>query len=67
MSAPINVEIILMRWLQANRFEGLSNADEGCACETSDLAPCDGIQLACRPGHKAPCDCGDHDWHIEER
>lgn len=68
MSRPVNVEIILMNWLTTNRYDGLFNDDADCACERNDLAPCENIQLGCRPGYKAPCpdDCGEHDWHIEK-
>lgn len=34
----------------------------------SDLFPCNGIELyTCQPGYKTPCDCGEHEWHIDEK
>ena len=32
---------------------------DGCGCGEMDLAPCDGIQHDCRPGHRRKCPaCG---------
>ncbi len=63
---PPTAEKILVGWLKNNHYDGLFNDDLDCACERTYLAPCEGIQRGCRPGYKTTCECGDHDWHIEE-
>lgn len=44
-------------------YDGLYNLDL-CACELSDLLPCDNVELDCRAGYKIvdnlKCDCGFH-------
>lgn len=57
---------IVSAYLTANGYGGLYNEGE-CACEKADLAPCGQIGMDCTPGYRAPCDCGDHDWHIQEK
>lgn len=60
-----NVKEIMERWLRVRDYDGLFNGDADCACLVSDLRPCDGDISACVPGYKAPCDCGEHNFHIQ--
>ncbi len=60
----MDVREIVEKYLKKNKYDGLFNADGGCACLTSDLAPCGEIYGECEAGHLKPCDCGEHDWHI---
>lgn len=53
--------------LMRGGYDGLYNEAGDCACEATDLAPCSRPSLECRPGYRAPCECGDHDFHIEPR
>lgn len=55
---------IVRDWLTANGYDGLCSNNRECACCTDDLAPCGNIGDDCEAGHKRPCNCGDHDWHI---
>ena len=50
---------------RANGFAGLSNTDGNCACTWDDLATCGAESFECELGFESPCDCGDHDFHIE--
>jgi len=65
--ATIDVRDILDAYLIANAFDGLFNEDADCACQVGDLAPCGEGFMHCMAGHRKPCDCGDHDWHIVSR
>jgi hypothetical protein len=56
---------IVEQYLRENGFDGLYLQDE-CACAVDDLAPCDGPTIDCTAGYRAPCDCGEHDFHIQE-
>jgi len=47
---------IVRDYLTEHGYDGLCN--DGCACEISDLAPCDSTCNDCEPGMKEPCDCG---------
>ena len=66
----LSVLEIVQKYLREGKYDGLfSSDDNGCACANDDLFPCgeqSGI-LECRVGKKAPCDCGDHDFHIVEK
>lgn len=54
---------IVREYLKEHGYDGLfSEAD--CACLADDLFPCDSPRDDCQPGHRLPCDCGDHDFHI---
>lgn len=55
---------IIEAHLREHGYDGLCNSDGECACRVDDLAPCAALCEECEPGHLAPCDCGDHDWHI---
>jgi hypothetical protein len=45
-------------------YDGLYVPGE-CACELSDLEPCDGMTSDCKPGYKRECDCGEgHNFHV---
>lgn len=50
--------------LEEYGYGGLYNEEDGCACETQDLAPCGSIKDDCQAGFLEPCDCGDHDFHV---
>jgi hypothetical protein len=60
-----NVKEIMEQWLRDRDYDGLYNGVADCACLLSDLRPCDGDISACVPGYKAPCDCGEHNFHIQ--
>lgn len=64
MAEMMEVKAIVRLYLTANGFDGLFNGDADCACLTDDLEPCGGMSSQCAAGYKAPCDCGEHDWHI---
>lgn len=55
---------IIEAYLLEHGYDGLYNSDGECACKLGELIPCDSCFADCQPGHLAPCDCGDHDWHI---
>lgn len=61
-----DVAEIVCAYLHARGFDGLYEVGGDCACDIDDLFPCqvEGVER-CRPGYRAPCDCGDHDWHIQ--
>ncbi len=60
---------IVEEYLRKHGYDGLYNSDGECACLTEGLLPAPGdCGLAeCEPGYKAPCDCGDHDFHVQEK
>jgi len=64
------VREILVDWLKANGYEGLSNPRQACGCEVDDLELCAAVGEECEAGHKVPCDpetCeadGDCPWHM---
>lgn len=45
-------------------YDGLYNEAGECACLADDLAPCGHPNLDCVAGKRAPCDCGEHDFHV---
>lgn len=53
----MKVSEVVLQYLQANGFDGLSG--DGCGCGLDDLFPCDGMGdcLECVPARKEPC-CG---------
>jgi len=54
-----NVREIVVGWLMEHKYDGLFAGNEDCACEISDLMPCDGDMYwvcGCEPGYKLPCD-----------
>lgn len=56
---------IISDCLKEHGYDGLFNPDGDCACSFDDgLFPCDQVDTDCVPGYEAPCDCGDHDYHI---
>ncbi len=57
---------IVEQYLRQNGYDGLYNENGECACKTDGLVPCEQIGDDCCAGYLAPCDCGDHDWHIQE-
>ena len=66
-----SVRDIVQTWLVANKYDGLYSPHLDCACETSDLFPCEAEGVdRCRPGVKVECtpdDCeldGSCNWHI---
>lgn len=62
MNSPYVIEI-LREYLKDNGFDGLCNED--CGCESPDLSPGNCLAEDCQAGYRVPCDCGDHDWHIQ--
>ena len=60
----MNVQEILRSWLTKHGYDGLFNGDGHCACLRVNLMPCCSYCAGCEPGYLAPCDCGDHNWHI---
>lgn len=52
--------------LIADGYDGLYNPVGDCACTHDDLAPCGDMTSDCVAGWKAPCHCGEHDWHISD-
>ena len=60
-----DVKQVILDYLADNGFDGLFSPDYDCACDPSDLAPCEFNCLSCQPGYRVPCDCGDHDFHIQ--
>ena len=63
----MNVLRIVEQYLRANDYDGLFNEHAECACLVADLAPCGQIGGDCQPGYRAPCDCGDHDFHVRAK
>lgn len=62
----MNVKGIVKEYLKNNKYDGLYNPDSDCACGIDDLYPCGGEWIdKCEPGYQVPCDCGDHDYHIQ--
>lgn len=62
----MNVKKIVKEYLEKNGYDGLYSVDD-CACEVSDLMPCEEMGWDCTAGYKFPCDCGEHDFHIGEK
>lgn len=62
MTTPYVIEMIA-KYLSDNGFDGLCNED--CGCEMTNLSPGNCLAEDCQAGYRAPCDCGDHDWHIQ--
>lgn len=60
----MTVKEIVEKYLRDNRYDGLCHTDSECGCSLGDLVPCCEDCTSCEPGYKAPCDCGDHDYHI---
>ena len=64
----MNLKEIAIKYLKENGYDGLWC--ENCACELSDLMPCDDwISADCQAGYKTvydkECPCGEGcDWHI---
>jgi hypothetical protein len=57
---------IIHKYLRDNNYDGLVEQCGECCCEVNDLIPCDSADvLACQPGYKIKCDCGeDCGFHI---
>lgn len=60
----MTLKTIVVDALLAGGFDGLQNANGECSCLVDDIAPCGYPNLDCTPGHRAPCVCGDHDFHV---
>ena len=65
MDNPDVIDMVC-EYLERNGFDGLFNMNGDCACELPDICPCGEIGGQCTAGYRAPCDCGDHDFHIVE-
>ncbi len=59
----MTISEIVKEYLIKNGYDGLYQKGE-CACIIADLFPCSEPSENCTAGHKNPCDCGDHDYHI---
>jgi hypothetical protein len=64
MSLKIDVLDMITEYLEQHGYHGLYNPDGECACTPPGLAPCGNMSQHCVAGWMAPCDCGEHDWHI---
>jgi len=60
------VEDIVAEWLTEHGYDGLYDGDADCACLLGDVAPCGGPFGDCKAGYKVPCDCGEHNYHVQE-
>jgi hypothetical protein len=61
----MRIKEIVKEYLKQAGFDGLYLPGE-CACKIDDLFPCGEITDDCLPGYLSPCDCGEHDWHIDK-
>ena len=69
------VRDIVEEYLTKHVMDGLYSSLSGCACEKSDLMPCDRDSSGCQPGYKVPCpkdgececdyDSAGESWHIQ--
>lgn len=50
MSKEKNVSDIVLAWLKANGYDGLTD-DDGCGCTLEDFAPCGCCICNCFPGY----------------
>lgn len=57
---------ILSEYLVKNGYDGLYNDDTSCGCDLSDFCYCGCPTVECTAGYKAPCDCGNHTFHIQK-
>ena len=66
----VTVKEILKKYLNDNGFDGLYYPGE-CACKKDDLAPCDNLNMGCKPGYLQECKAGNEncefDWCIAEK
>lgn len=60
----VDVTDILTEYLTDKGYHGLFNHEDECACLVHDLGACENLYQNCTAGWLAPCDCGQHDWHI---
>ena len=63
----MNPEIreITKKWLEENGYDGLYSPGV-CACQLSDLMPCDEPQMDCTAGYKLTSEKCEADFHIAE-
>ena len=67
MKKPKDVNEIIEQYLKKNGYNGLCEIDVGCACELSDLFPCNEDFQSCVPGYKIPDPTGEADFLITKR
>jgi hypothetical protein len=67
----MNVKEIVEKYLQDNKFDGLTGGTNFCCCSIEDLMPCGGMDKdisECVPGYKIKCpipeECGCESNHI---
>jgi hypothetical protein len=60
----MTIKEIVKKYLEDNSYDGLYNDDWDCACDVKDLMPCYDRSYQCSAGYRAPCDCGEHNFHI---
>ena len=63
---------IVVKYLKANKFQGLYAADGECGCLLEDLAPCGHLYEDCSPGHIRYLSAQEsnetgYDWVIQKR
>jgi len=46
----MNVKEILIEWLKEHGYDGLYDSGNDCACQLSDLCPCDCGPWMCKAG-----------------
>ena len=64
MNYPDIKEIVRL-WLTDNGYDGLYDYDGECGCDLTDVMPCYTVNIYCKAGYKAPCDCEEGcDFHI---
>ena len=50
-----NIAQMVATWLLQNSYDCLVNHEEGCACERTDLFPCEEPLPTCHPGYRIHC------------
>lgn len=68
----MNVVELIKKQLVINNVDGLFNFSQDCGCLLNDdFVPCSklldypGPYPDCEEGNEIPCNCGEHDYHVE--
>lgn len=68
----MNVLEVIIKQLIVHNVDGLVNSNRDCGCLLNDdFASCNNLQdypgpyFDCEVGKEIPCDCGEHDYHVE--
>ncbi len=61
----MTVQDIILKYLNDNEYDGLTNGDD-CACKLKDIVPCCDIDvMCCKPGYLIKCKgCSDYVYCI---